>query len=203
MSIYYPEKNVERLNDKCYSRDAECIRPSGLDGLPSFWSLHDLVGSDFFCHHLQGMTSSQLPHRINRARPLDPGLDPLNRNQQMKSMGPEGIHHGPYLNFPENIVPYNNPHHGSDPRINPAAYNLMLQQMPIPGNFPQQVFLQGLPRGVPLSHPMNHMQGYIPKISNVHNMSLHHQQPNYDGLGMGMQGKVSTTLRVFPIGLVH
>ncbi|XP_064945586.1 uncharacterized protein LOC135597069 isoform X2 [Musa acuminata AAA Group] len=139
---------------------------------------------------ISGMTSSQLPHRINRARPLDPGLDPLNRNQQMKSMGPEGIHHGPYLNFPENIVPYNNPHHGSDPRINPAAYNLMLQQMPIPGNFPQQVFLQGLPRGVPLSHPMNHMQGYIPKISNVHNMSLHHQQPNYDGLGMGMQGSL-------------
>ncbi|URD84701.1 hypothetical protein MUK42_02158 [Musa troglodytarum] len=139
---------------------------------------------------ISGMTSSQLPRRINRARPLDPGLDPLNRNQQMKPMGPEGIHHGPYLNFPENIVPYNDPHHGSDPRINPAAYNLMLQQMPIPGNFPQQAFLQGLPSGVPLSHPMNHMQGYIPKISNVHSMSLHHQQPNYDGLGMGMQGSL-------------
>ncbi|RZS01158.1 hypothetical protein BHM03_00030976 [Ensete ventricosum] len=143
---------------------------------------------------ISGITSSQLPHRINRARPLDPGLDPLNRNQQMKPMGPEGIHHGPSLNFPETILPYNNPHDGSDPHINPAAYNLMLQQMPIPGNFPQQVFLQGLPRGVLLSHPMNHMQGYIPKVSNVHNMSSHHQQPNYDGLGMGMQGKVSNVI---------
>ncbi|KAJ8509947.1 hypothetical protein OPV22_000381 [Ensete ventricosum] len=85
---------------------------------------------------ISGITSSQLPHRINRARPLDPGLDPLNRNQQMKPMGPEGIHHAD----------------ANSGKLSPT--------------------------------------GYIPKVSNVHNMSSHHQQPNYDGLGMGVQGSL-------------
>ncbi|CAD5190120.1 unnamed protein product [Musa acuminata subsp. malaccensis] len=188
------ENSVEHLNYKllnAITRDAERIPSSSLDGLPPFRTPHDLVGSDSFYHHLQGRTSPQLPHIINHARPLHPGLDHLtNRNQQMKFIGPEGIHHDPRRNLLENVVPLNTPNYASGPHVEPPDYHLMLQQMPIPGSYPQQLPLPGFPRGVPLPHHLNHMQGYIPEMNNVHNISLHQQHPTYGSLGMGMPGSL-------------
>ncbi|KAJ8497378.1 hypothetical protein OPV22_007930 [Ensete ventricosum] len=163
------ENSVESLNYNllnAITRDAERIPSSSLDGLPPFRTPRDLVGSDNLYHHLQGRTSPQLPRIINHARPLHPGLDHLtNRNQQMKFIGPEGIHHDPRRNLLEN-------------------------QMPIPGSYPQQLPLPGFPRGVPLPHHLNHMQGYIPEMNNVHNISLHQQHPAYGSLGMGIPGSL-------------
>ncbi|WOL18258.1 hypothetical protein Cni_G27051 [Canna indica] len=128
--------------------------------------------------------TSHLPHVISQARPLHSVLDNLtNRNQQMKLIGSQNIHRDPGQNFPEvhrnAFVPASGRH------IDPAACHLMPHgphQMPVPGNFLQQLPLSGLPRGVPLSHPVNHMQGYIPDMTNVHISS--HQQPNYGGMAM-------------------
>ncbi|RRT60347.1 hypothetical protein B296_00036565, partial [Ensete ventricosum] len=189
------ENSVESLNYNllnAITRDAERIPSSSLDGLPPFRTPRDLVGSDNLYHHLQGRTSPQLPRIINHARPLHPGLDHLtNRNQQMKFIGPEGIHHDPRRNLLENVVPLNTSNYASGPHIEPPDYHLMLQQMPIPGSYPQQLSLPGFPRGVPLPHHLNHMQGYIPEMNNVHNISLHQQHPAYGSLGMGIPGKNS------------
>ncbi|RWV78481.1 hypothetical protein BHE74_00057456 [Ensete ventricosum] len=189
------ENSVESLNYNllnAITRDAERIPSSSLDGLPPFRTPRDLVGSDNLYHHLQGRTSPQLPRIINHARPLHPGLDHLtNRNQQMKFIGPEGIHHDPRRNLLENVVPLNTSNYASGPHIEPPDYHLMLQQMPIPGSYPQQLPLPGFPRGVPLPHHLNHMQGYIPEMNNVHNISLHQQHPAYGSLGMGIPGKNS------------
>ncbi|CAL9758992.1 unnamed protein product [Musa acuminata subsp. burmannicoides] len=108
----------------------------------------------------------------------------------MKFIGPEGIHHDPRRNLLENVVPLNTSNYASGPHVEPPDYHLMLQQMPIPGSYPQQLPLPGFPRGVPVPHHLNHMQGYIPEMNNVHNISLHQQHPTYGSLGMGMPGSL-------------
>ncbi|KAG1359323.1 hypothetical protein COCNU_08G007690 [Cocos nucifera] len=188
------EKAVEELDDKLLNvipRDVECIQTLGLDGLPHLHGHFGVVDSDNLYHHLRGRLSFQSPNLMNQTRPLFQQLDQFaNRNQQMEFMGPEGIHHDPQHPFPANVISHHAFNNASDPRFDPAAHHLMLQQMSLPGNFPPQYPFQGFPRGLPLSHSINHLPGYSPEMCNVHNFPMPHHQPNDGGLGMGMPGRV-------------
>ncbi|WOL13257.1 hypothetical protein Cni_G22026 [Canna indica] len=187
----FSQRSMDQLNGKLLNdipRNAEHVEPSILDGLPSFQNSHGLINSGNFYHRFQG-TSSQLPHLIDHARSLHTGLDHLTyRNQQMKLIGLEGINHDPRQNFHGNVVPRNSSDHANGPHVHPSAYHLISTQMPIPGNLPQQLPLPGYPRGVPLSHLINHIPPFVAEVNNIQNGSLHHQQPNYGGFGVGLPG---------------
>nr|CAD1831123.1 unnamed protein product [Ananas comosus var. bracteatus] len=163
-----PSKSIEELNEKLANlmpRDMERVQTRGQ------------IDSEIrYHHHLQDRQFSQLPHPMNQTRPNFPSLDHL-----------EAIHHDPHHPFPANVIP----HHGG-PWIDPAAaaHHLMLQQMPPQGNFPppQNYPLQGMPRGIHVSHPIHQMPGFVPEMNNVHNFPPHHRQPDYGGLGMAMPG---------------
>ncbi|XP_077245509.1 chorismate synthase [Tasmannia lanceolata] len=150
---------------------------SGLEAPPIFRGSYDPVDS-----------SSQFPHHhINHTRPFFQGLDQnVQRNPQMKYMGVENIHHDLHHQFPPNVA--HHAFHGpGGPRFDPA-HNAFLQHMPVPGNFPPPHLLQGLPRGVPLPHPINHMAGYMPEMNPLQGFPLNHHQPNYGSFGMAMPG---------------
>lgn len=195
---FLPENiSVEDLNDKFLNtifRRGERLRTCVSDG-PT--QLHkgplEMVDSNDLYHHLHGRSSSHFPHQMDQRRPLFPPFDHLgHRNQQMKFAGPDGIHHDPHNLFPGNLIPHHAFNNMSGPRFDPAAaHHPMLQNMPVPGNFPPHHPMHSLPRGVPPSHPINHMSGYIHEMNNMHNFPLHNQQPNYGGgPGMGLPGPV-------------
>ncbi|XP_042436546.1 uncharacterized protein LOC122022580 isoform X1 [Zingiber officinale] len=162
-------------------RGAEDIPTTMLDG--SFQRPRDLVNAGALHHHLQGRT---LSHTVNHAMPLHPLLNHLaNGDEQMKHVNPQQNFHDPQ-SFLENLVPHNS-YHVNAPRIDPASYHL-IQQLPIPGNFPQQLPHQGFSGGMQLPHQINHVQSFVPETNNMHNIALPHQQSNYGSFGMGIPG---------------
>ncbi|XP_042432171.1 uncharacterized protein LOC122022626 isoform X4 [Zingiber officinale] len=162
-------------------RGAEDIPTTMLDG--SFQRPRDLVNAGALHHHLQGRT---LSHTVNHAIPLHPLLNHLaNGDEHMKHVNPQQNFHDPQ-NFLENLVPHNS-YHVNAPHIDPASYHL-IQQLPIPGNFPQQLPHQGFSGGMQLPHQINHVQSFVPETNNMHNIALPHQQSNYGSFGMGIPG---------------
>ncbi|XP_073011809.1 uncharacterized protein [Typha latifolia] len=168
-------KTIEVLNDKLlnlFVREEE--RAMGPDGLSRSRVMHDLVDSNYLYHHLQGRPSSDISHPMGHTRPTFSQLDHHSRNQQAKF-----IHRDPHHPLP-NIIPHHAFSSGVGPQFDPTGHHLMLQQMPLPGNFPPQYAHQGMPRGGSLSHTIHQMPGYIPEMNNVHSI-LHHRQPAMPG----------------------
>ncbi|XP_072964910.1 uncharacterized protein [Typha angustifolia] len=123
---------------------------------------------------ITGRPSSDISHPMGHTRPTFPQLDHHSRNQQTKF-----IHRDPHHPLP-NIIPHHAFSSGVGPQFDPTGHHLMLQQMPLPGNFPPQYAHQGMPRGGSLSHSIHQMPGYIPEMNNVHSI-LHHRQPAMPG----------------------
>lgn len=190
--------NSEDFSDNFFNsifRDAERLRtrvsdsPIQLQKAPS-----EMVDHNDLFHQLQGRPSSHFNHQMDQTRPLFVPVDPLaHRSPHMKFASSDGMHHNPRRSFPGNLVP---PQHtfsnmGASRFDPPAAHHALLQHMPYPGNFPLHHPMQNLQRGVPPSHPINHMQGYMPEVKDMHNFPPHIRQPNYGGsLGMGLPGPV-------------
>ncbi|KAJ6797255.1 Uncharacterized protein M6B38_216255 [Iris pallida] len=173
--------------------DGERLRTRVPEG-PS--PLHDgpfIVPNNLY-NHIHGRPSAQkYPHQMNQTRPLYPPLDRIaQRNALMNFVGPDGLHHDPH-HFPGNVIPRHAFSSVGAPRFDPTVvHHPMLQHMPVPGNFPPYHPMQGLPGGIPPFQATNHMSGYIPDMNNIHDFSVHHQQPNYGGgFGMGLPESVT------------
>ncbi|KAJ6805796.1 uncharacterized protein M6B38_177910 [Iris pallida] len=193
-SEFLRRNNVDNLNNRLFGPilgEGERLRTRVPEGPPP---LNDgpFVDPDSLYNHLHGRPSVQYPHQMDHTRPLFPPLDHLTqRNALMKFVGPDGLHHDPHQ-FPGNVIPQHAFSNVGARRFDPAvAHHPMLQHMPVPGNFPPQHPMQGLPGGIMPSQAINHMPSYIPDMNNIHNFSVHHRQPNYGGLGMGLPESVS------------
>ncbi|KAJ1258369.1 hypothetical protein BS78_10G070100 [Paspalum vaginatum] len=116
----------------------------------------------------------------------------VNRNQQAPFDMPQSIRHDPHRSFPSNMNPVQHNLHGPGvPHLDPAAHHLMLQRMSMPGSFPPE----GLLRGIPPSQPVHHMASYRPDMGNVNNFHMHSRQPNYGDLGLMMPGPSGPDVR--------
>ncbi|KAE8726140.1 Ribosomal L5P family protein [Hibiscus syriacus] len=124
--------------------------------------------------------------QLNHGGPLIHLLDsrPSNIDPQMKFIAPEGILHrdtGPNHQFPASMLrpPFHHPTSGPS-GFDPPMCHPMLEQMPVPGNFPPPHLQRGFPRGAPLPPHMD-----IQEVNPMHGFPFGRQtQPNFAGLGM-------------------
>ncbi|KAJ6850588.1 uncharacterized protein M6B38_263700 [Iris pallida] len=188
----------EDLNDRLFGgmlRDGERSRTHVPEGPQLHNGPFEMVDPDTLFNHLHSTPSPQYPYQMNQTRPSFPQLDHLTqRNAHLKFVGPDASHqHHSSHHFPGNFIPHHAFSSVGSPRFDPAvAHHPMLQHMPVQGNFPPHHSMQGLPRDIRPSHPINRIPGYIPEMNNIHNFTLHQRQPNYGaGLGMGLPGSVA------------
>ncbi|XP_022734654.1 uncharacterized protein LOC111288148 [Durio zibethinus] len=132
-------------------------------------------------------SSPQLhPPQMNHGGPLIHSLD--HHPSKIKFLAPEGfIHHDASRNhqFPASMLrpPF---HHLSigPTGFDPPTYHPMLQQMPMPGNFPSPDLQLGFPGGSPLPpHSNNQVSGFIQEVNPMHGFPFGHghrqPQPNF------------------------
>ncbi|XP_039062648.1 uncharacterized protein LOC120207196 [Hibiscus syriacus] len=159
------------------------------EGLP-FPGCYDMREPDIlFLNQNVQPSFPQLHPQLNHGGPLIHSLDshPSNINPQMKFMAPEVILHrdaAPNHQLPASGLrpPFHHPSSGAT-GFDPPMHHPMLQQMPIPGNFPPPYLQQGFPRGDPLPPHMD-----IQEENPMHGFPFGHgqrqSQPNFAGLGM-------------------
>ena len=173
----------------------------GQEGPPFLSGPYDMRVADIpFNNQNVQPSSSQLHPQLNHGGPLIHSLDshPSNINSQVKFMAPEGIiHHDtpPNHQFPASMLrpPFHHPSSGLT-GFDPPMHHPMLQQMPMPGNFPPPHLQRGFPGGAPLPHSNNQMTGFVQEVNPMHGFPFGHghrqPQPNFTGLAM-------------PPGIVH
>ncbi|KQJ92791.1 uncharacterized protein LOC100825004 [Brachypodium distachyon] len=116
-----------------------------------------------------------IPESINRG---------THQNQQVPFNIPEAIHRGTRsfpqdINSMQHVLPARGGH-----RVDPVAHHRMLQRMNMPGSFPPQ----GLPRGVPLSQPVQHRPDYRAEVNSLE-IRPRPRQPGYgESMLMRMTG---------------
>ncbi|XP_022770492.1 uncharacterized protein LOC111313893 [Durio zibethinus] len=167
----------------------------GEEAPPFLHGPYDIREPDIPFHNQNFRPSSpQLHPRLNHGGPLIHSLDshPSNINSQVKFMAREGIiHHDTPSNhqFPASMLrpPFHHPSSGLS-GFDPSMHHPMLQQMPMPGNFPPTHLQRGFPGGVPLSHSNNQVTGFIQEVNSMHGFPFGHghqqPQPNFAGLGV-------------------
>ncbi|GMI99010.1 Conserved Binding of eIF4E 1 [Hibiscus trionum] len=150
------------------------------EGPPFHPGLYDMREPDILFHNQNVRPSSpQLHPQLNHGGSLIHSLDPhpSNINPQMKFMAPNH-------QFPASMFrpPFHHPSSGPS-GFDPPMHHPMLQQMPMPGNFPPPHLQGGFPRGAPLPPHMD-----IQEANPMHGFPFGHgqrqPQPNFDGLGM-------------------
>lgn len=168
----------------------------GQEGPPFLPGPYDMREPDIPFHNQNVQpSSSQLHPQLNLGGPLIHSLDshPSNINSQMKFMAPEGmIHHDtpPNNQFPASMLrpPFHHPSSGLT-GFDPPMHHPMLQQMPMPGNFPPPHLQRGFPGGAPLPpHSNNQSTGFVQEVNPMHGFPFGHgqrqPQPNFPGHGM-------------------
>ncbi|WRX07622.1 hypothetical protein QQP08_000109 [Theobroma cacao] len=167
----------------------------GQEGPPFLPGPYDIREPDIPFHNQNVQPSSPRLHppQVNHGGPLIHPLEshPSNINSQVKFMSPEGIiHHDPQPNhqFPASMLrpPFHHPSSGLT-GFEPSMHHPMLQQMPMPGNFPPPHLQRGFPGGAPLPpHSNNQATGFIQEVNPMHGFPFGHRQPqpNFAGLGM-------------------
>ncbi|KAK8974257.1 hypothetical protein V6N11_034625 [Hibiscus sabdariffa] len=162
------------------------------EGPPFHSGLYDMREPDILFPNQNVQPSSpQLHPQLNHGGPSIHSLDhhPSNINPQMKFMAPEGIlHHdtAPNHQFPASMLraPFHHPSSGPS-GFGPPMHHPMLQQIPMPGNFPPPHLQGGFPRSAPLPPHMD-----IQEANPMHRFRFGHgqrhpqPQPNFAGLGM-------------------
>ncbi|XP_022757444.1 uncharacterized protein LOC111304778 isoform X2 [Durio zibethinus] len=137
----------------------------GQEGSPFLPGPYDMRELDIPFHNQNVQPSSpQLHPQLNHGGPLIHSFDshPSNINSQVKFIAPEGIiHHDAPSNhqFPASMLrpPFHHPSSeltGFDPPMHHPIHP-MLQQMPMPGNFPPPHLQRGFHGGPPLPHSNN------------------------------------------------
>ncbi|MQL74637.1 hypothetical protein Taro_007015 [Colocasia esculenta] len=172
--------NIPRNNDRYSALELDA---------PSVHGPYHMVEPGFSYQHARP-SSPQFPHpHMDHIRSLfQPSDNPTHRNPLMNFVGPDNMHHDPHLphhQFPSNNIHHHPFHNPGGPMFDPAIPLPMASPMPVPGNFPPRQPLQGFPRGVPLSPPLNHMPSFMPEMNAMHGFP---RQPSYGGFGMGMPG---------------
>ncbi|XVF33265.1 hypothetical protein REPUB_Repub17cG0154100 [Reevesia pubescens] len=168
----------------------------GLEGPPFLPGRYDMREPDISFRNQNVQPSSpQLHPQLNHGSPLIHSLDshPSNINSHVKFMAPEGIiHHDapPNHQYPASMLrpPFNHSSSGLT-GFDPPMHHPMLQQMPMPGNFPPPHLQRGFPGGAPLPpHSNNQVTGFIQEGNPMHGFPFGHghrqPQPNFAGLGM-------------------
>ncbi|OMP00341.1 hypothetical protein COLO4_12765 [Corchorus olitorius] len=168
---------------------------AGQEGAPFLPGPYDMREPDIPFHNQNVQPSSpQLhPPKLNHGGPMIHPLDshPSNINSQVKFMAPEGIiHHDPPPNhqFPASMLrpPFHHPSSGLS-GFDPPMHHPMLQQMPMPGNFPPPHLQRGFPGAAPPPpHSNNQATGFLQEVNPMHGFPFGHRQPqpNFAGLGM-------------------
>ncbi|XVF73127.1 hypothetical protein PTKIN_Ptkin12aG0176900 [Pterospermum kingtungense] len=168
----------------------------GIEGPPFLPGPYDMREPEIPFHNQNVQPSSAQFHpHLNLGGPLIHSLEshPSNVNSQMKFISPEGmIHHDtpPNNQFPPSMLrpPFHHPSSGLT-GFDPPVPHPMLQQMPMPGNFPPPHLQRGFPGGAPLPpHSNNQVTGFVPEVNPMHGFTFGHghrqPQPNFAGLGM-------------------
>ncbi|XVF22491.1 hypothetical protein REPUB_Repub12eG0177200 [Reevesia pubescens] len=165
------------------------------DGLPFLHGLYDIREPDIPFHNQNVQPSSaQLHPQLNHGAPLIHSLDshPSNINSQVKFMAPEDIihHDTPNHQFPASMLrpSFHHPSSGVT-GFDPPMHHPMLQQMPMPGNFPPPHLQRRFPGGAALPpHSNNQVSGFMQEVNPMHGFPFGHghrqPQPNFAGLGM-------------------
>ncbi|XWS32135.1 hypothetical protein CRYUN_Cryun23aG0135100 [Craigia yunnanensis] len=168
----------------------------GQEGPPFLPGPYDIREPDIPFHNQYVQPSSpQLHPQLNHGGPLIHSLDshPSNINSQVKFMAPEGIiHHDTLQNhqFPASMLrpTFHHPSSGLTGFDSPM-HHPMLQQMPMPGNFPPPHLQRGFPGGAPLPpHSNNQVAGFIQEVNSMHGFPFghSHRQPQSHFAGRGM-----------------
>ncbi|KAK8718315.1 hypothetical protein V6N13_045552 [Hibiscus sabdariffa] len=152
--------------------------------------LYDTREPDILFHNQNVQpSSSQLHPQLNHGGSLLHSLDshPSNINPLIKFMAAEGILRrdaAPNHQFPASMLrpPFHHPSSGPI-GFDPPKHHPMLQQMPMPGNFPPPHLQQGFPRDAPLPPHID-----IQEVNPMHGFPFGHgqrqPQPNFAGFGM-------------------
>ncbi|XP_068650094.1 uncharacterized protein [Aristolochia californica] len=165
----------------------------GEDGGTVFHDAYDLVNPELPFQHSHGQPSSPpfSHHQISHHNMRPFFQQHTHRNPQM--IGAENILHHDFSHFPSNAFRHPHPFNGpGGPRFDPPHHPIMPQMRSLHGKFPPSQMLQGLPRGVPLSPPINHMGGYVTQdLGPLQGFALNHRQPNFPGTGMMVPGQIN------------
>ncbi|XVE73811.1 hypothetical protein DITRI_Ditri11bG0148600 [Diplodiscus trichospermus] len=179
---------------KAVFRDERSV-VGGQEAPPFLPGPYDMREPDIPFHNQNVQPSSaQLRPQLNRGGSLIHSLDhPSNINSQVKFMAPDGIiHHDSPQNhqFPASMLhpPFHHPSSGLT-GFDPPMHHPMLQQMPMPGNFPPPHLQRGYPGGAQLPPQSNNqVTGFLQEVNPMHGFPFGHghrqPQPNFAGLGM-------------------
>lgn len=175
----------------------------GQGGPPLVHGPYDSVEPEIPYRNVHAQPSS--PHfqssHMNHGRPVLRPLDsyPNRISSQMNFMAPEGIlDHDASANhqFRANMARPRFPHPNSGPTGFDLPRHSMLPQMQMPGNFPPPHLLQEFPRGgLLMPHSSNDATGFNQALNQTQALPFGHQQANYSGFGMRLQG---TSTSYFP-----